>query len=116
MLRSLIVCSLLLACSAFEAADPEKPPFNKEELEEILRKDHSDRISNIYDSANDIQCARRPPGHRTSSCNPSTTERRVASPLAGTRGTWIIRCSAPAWMASAQRRSCSYWESGVRAF
>ena len=60
MLRSLIVCSLLLACSAFEAADPEKPPFNKEELEEILRKDHSDRISNIYDSANDIQCARRP--------------------------------------------------------
>jgi hypothetical protein len=67
MLRSLIVCSLLLACSAFEAADPEKPPFNKEELEEILRKDHSDRISNIYDSANDIQCARRPPGHRTSS-------------------------------------------------
>lgn len=67
MLRALIVCSLLLACSAFEAADPEKPPFNKEELEEILRKDHSDRISNIYDSANDIQCARRPPGHRTSS-------------------------------------------------
>ena len=57
MLRSLIVCSLLLACSAFEAADPEKPPFNKEELEEILRKDHSDRISNIYDSENKIQCA-----------------------------------------------------------
>ena len=29
--------------------------FNKEELEKLLRKEHSQRISNIYDSANGVQ-------------------------------------------------------------
>lgn len=57
-----VVCIAIFAFAtarAFEASepDPEVPgaKFNKEELEEILRKEHSDRISNIYDSQNDIQ-------------------------------------------------------------
>lgn len=44
---------LLLALAALGAA--EDPPFDKEELEAILRKEHSQRISNVYDSANGIQ-------------------------------------------------------------
>ena len=59
--RVVCIAIFALATSArgFEASepDPEVPgaKFNKEELEEILRKEHSDRISNIYDSQNDIQ-------------------------------------------------------------
>jgi len=60
------LCLLVLLCAAllgaaFETADsvvdPDvKPPsFNKAELEELLKKEHSDKISNIYDSDNDIQ-------------------------------------------------------------
>ena len=33
----------------------EESPFNKEELEKLLRAEHSQRISNIYDSANSMQ-------------------------------------------------------------
>lgn len=61
MIYRVCIAIFALATSArgFEASepDPEVPgaKFNKDELEEILRKEHSDRISNIYDSENDIQ-------------------------------------------------------------
>ena len=64
-LLSRTLCLLVLLCSAllgasFETADDAKPPsFNKQELEDLLKKEHSDKVSNIYDSDNDIQCARR---------------------------------------------------------
>ena len=66
-LLSRALCLLVLLCSAlrgasFETADEAdaKPPsFNKQELEDLLKKEHSDKVSNIYDSDNDIQCARR---------------------------------------------------------
>lgn len=46
---------LLLALAALGGADDEPEAFNKEELEKVLRKEHSQRISNVYDSANGIQ-------------------------------------------------------------
>eukprot|EP00316_Scyphosphaera_apsteinii_P011088 CAMPEP_0119334522 /NCGR_PEP_ID=MMETSP1333-20130426/87493_1 /TAXON_ID=418940 /ORGANISM="Scyphosphaera apsteinii, Strain RCC1455" /LENGTH=78 /DNA_ID=CAMNT_0007344829 /DNA_START=19 /DNA_END=255 /DNA_ORIENTATION=- len=54
---SLTKCLVLLVGTvAFDAEKAGKQPsFNKVELEELLRKDHSDRISNIYDSENNIQ-------------------------------------------------------------
>ena len=53
------LAALTIAC-AFEAADPEPgAAFNKEELEKILRAEHSTKISNVYDSENGIQCATR---------------------------------------------------------
>ena len=63
-----LLCSALLGASSFETADSEAkqpPSFNKEELESLLKKEHSDKVSNIYDSDNDIQCARALPGART---------------------------------------------------
>ena len=61
MIYRVCIALFALATSArgFEASepDPEVPgaTFNKDELEEILRKEHSDQISNVYDSQNDIQ-------------------------------------------------------------
>ena len=106
MLRALcLLAALLVATHA--APEGETPPFDKEELEKLLRKEHSQRVSNIYDSEKGIQCAPpRPPmtffrprfffGH--------LTER--GRPLAGTLGTSRIRSCARALMASAQRMSC----------
>ena len=51
---------LVIALFAAARAD-DAPPFNKEELEALLKKEHSQKISNIYDSQNGIQCA--PPLH-----------------------------------------------------
>jgi len=45
---------VLVACAVL-AVEPGAPPFNKDELETLLRKEHSQRISNIYDSENGIQ-------------------------------------------------------------
>lgn len=53
MLRGILVLVLAALCACEEA----QAPFNKVELEELLRKEHSTRISNIYDSENGIQCA-----------------------------------------------------------
>lgn len=45
-----------LAALVMVAADEAKPPpFNKEELEGILRKEHSTRISNVYDKETETQ-------------------------------------------------------------
>ncbi|KAL1526825.1 hypothetical protein AB1Y20_015517 [Prymnesium parvum] len=46
---------VLLALCATSCAADTPPPFNKAELEAVLRKDHSQRISNIYDSESGIQ-------------------------------------------------------------
>ena len=46
---------LLCFLAAVVCTVAETPPFNKEELEELLRKEHSTRISNIYDQENGIQ-------------------------------------------------------------
>ena len=54
MLRALCLLAALLV--GVHAAD-ETPPFDKEELETLLRKEHSQRVSNIYDSEKGIQCA-----------------------------------------------------------
>ena len=45
-----------VAAAALVAAE-DKAPFNKDELEALLRKEHSQKVSNIYDSENGIQCA-----------------------------------------------------------
>ena len=58
MVARWLLSALLLsvAVHAFDATEADKAPsFNKAELEELLRKEHSQRISNIYDSENDIQ-------------------------------------------------------------
>jgi len=46
------VVALVAALALASAADA---PFNKEELEAILKAEHSQKISNVYDSTNDIQ-------------------------------------------------------------
>lgn len=54
----LYVASALLfcACRASEVeSDVPGAKFNKDELEAILKKEHSDRVSNIFDSENGIQ-------------------------------------------------------------
>mmetsp|Transcript_12527 Transcript_12527/g.25463 ORF Transcript_12527/g.25463 Transcript_12527/m.25463 type:complete len:83 (-) Transcript_12527:323-571(-) len=54
----LLVASALLVCAGrASGAESEVPgaKFNKAELEAILKKEHSDRISNIFDSENGIQ-------------------------------------------------------------
>lgn len=104
--------------------------FNKDELEAILKKEHSDRVSNIYDSENGIQRRRlsnkcpgtlQPVRPLVAAKGPPTSPR--AAPLslrghgraelsggrpslAGTRGTWTTRSSVPVWTASAPRKSC----------
>ena len=58
--RLLALAALVALARGFEAAEESAAPgakFNKDELEKILKREHSDRISNIYDSENDIQCA-----------------------------------------------------------
>ena len=57
MLRRLLSSLVLCALIALGACEGTPPPFNKAELEELLRKEHSQRISNIYDQENGIQCA-----------------------------------------------------------
>ena len=58
LLRLVVAAAALTFAGAFEAADPEPgAAFNKEELEKILRAEHSTKISNVYDSENGIQCA-----------------------------------------------------------
>ena len=52
MLRALCLLAALLV--GVHAAD-ETPPFDKEELETLLRKEHSQRVSNIFDSSTNTQ-------------------------------------------------------------
>ena len=54
MLRALCLLAALLVAS-HAAPEGETPPFDKEELEKLLRKEHSQRVSNIYDSEKGIQ-------------------------------------------------------------
>ena len=55
MMRKIVLFAAL-AFAALAAAEEElAPPFNKEELEAVLRKDHSQRVSNIYDPNTDTQ-------------------------------------------------------------
>ena len=55
VLRALLLAALVVGSSG--APEAETPPFDKEELEALLRKEHSQRVSNIYDSEKGIQCA-----------------------------------------------------------
>ena len=58
----LLVASAFLLCAS-RATEVDSAPgakFNKAELEAILKKEHSDRVSNIYDSENGIQRRRLP--------------------------------------------------------
>ena len=50
-----VMLSLLALLSTFAAAQDGAPKFDKDALEEVLRKDHSQKVSNIYDGENDIQ-------------------------------------------------------------
>ena len=49
MLRVLLLVALVMGSLA------EEPPFDKEELEVLLKKEGSQRVSNIYDSEKGIQ-------------------------------------------------------------
>jgi hypothetical protein len=53
MRRSLVLSAIALL--VMQVAGEETPPFNKEELEALLKKEHSQRVSNVYDSENGIQ-------------------------------------------------------------
>ena len=74
---ALLVASAFLLCAS-RAAEVDSAPgakFNKAELEAILKKEHSDRVSNIYDSENGIQRRRLP-----NKC-PGTQQPRAAARL-----------------------------------
>lgn len=75
----LLALALLAALSrADDSLEPKPLPFQKEELEKLLKSEHSTRISNIYDSEAGIQCAapclrraalrRRPPAPTSAPC------------------------------------------------
>ena len=49
-----LVAVLLLVLPLIAVAE-DAPPFNKDELEQVLRKEHSQKISNVYDSATGTQ-------------------------------------------------------------
>ena len=66
MVRSplaLLVASAFLICASraseveagFSSSEVPGAKFNKDELEAILKKEHSDRVSNIFDSENGVQ-------------------------------------------------------------
>lgn len=55
-MRQSILLYALALFAAFALAADDAPPFNKEELEALLKKEHSQRVSNIYDNENGIQC------------------------------------------------------------
>ena len=133
---ALLVASAFLLCAS-RATEVDSAPgakFNKAELEAILKKEHSDRVSNIYDSENGIQRRRLPnkcpgtqqpraaarlqrPARIAQGCRAEPGRRAHAfascaelsggrPSLVGTRGTWRTRSSVPAWTASAPRKSC----------
>eukprot|EP00308_Calcidiscus_leptoporus_P006492 CAMPEP_0119364732 /NCGR_PEP_ID=MMETSP1334-20130426/11649_1 /TAXON_ID=127549 /ORGANISM="Calcidiscus leptoporus, Strain RCC1130" /LENGTH=94 /DNA_ID=CAMNT_0007380517 /DNA_START=55 /DNA_END=340 /DNA_ORIENTATION=- len=82
---AMLAIATLGCAAAFDAGGLKPPSFDKAELEALLRKEHSDRISNIYDSANSIQY------------------------------TWNIEKQdfALALMVAVQKRSCSAGESST---
>ena len=53
VLRALLLAALVVGSSG--APEAETPPFDKDNLEALLRKEHSQRVSNIYDSEKGIQ-------------------------------------------------------------
>ena len=84
-MRNLIYFGLLLLSQKVVIAD-DKPPFNKDELEALLKKEHSERISNIYDSENGIQCAARARVRRSvfnRTLGLSTASSRIPAALSG---------------------------------
>ena len=52
-IRLLLLALLVALAHAEESAHA----FNKEELEKLLKEEHSQRVSNIYDNEAGIQCA-----------------------------------------------------------
>ena len=46
--------------AALAAASEDAPAFNKEELEKILKAEHSQKVSNVFDAQNNIQCVPTP--------------------------------------------------------
>ena len=97
---------LLVALAAALSSAADTPPFNKAELEALLRKEHSTRISNIYDQENGIQYVARPfptahPWHEARRCTRLSDIR-----CAGTPGTSITRSYARASTGNAPSRSC----------
>ena len=46
--------------AALAAASEDAPAFNKEELEKILKAEHSQKVSNVFDAQNNIQCVPAP--------------------------------------------------------
>ena len=101
-MRSLLyVASALLfcACRASEVeSDVPGAKFNKDELEAILKKEHSDRVSNIFDSENGIQ-------HRCLSTLPSLQQpvRRAHGP----RGPPVLPRAAPP---GTERGTLAVWQ------
>ena len=102
-MRSVIVALLLAAAAAFETETSKPGAFNKEELEAILKKDHSDRVSNIFDSDNNIQCVSR--AHTLPLPLHAACEMRFVRPRAGTPGMLRCRSFALAWTEGARRKS-----------
>ena len=87
---ALLVASAVLLCAS-RASEVDSPPgakFNKAELEAILKKEHSDRVSNIYDSENGIQ-RRRLPNKCPGTQQPVRPLASVAGPPASPRAATL---------------------------
>ena len=54
-MRPRLAALLLLAFVGLAAGENDKPDFDKDGLEAILKKEHSQKISNIYDSKAGVQ-------------------------------------------------------------
>jgi len=54
-MRLLRACVVFVAAALCAAEEAPATPFDKEGLEALLRKEHSQRVSNIYDSEHSIQ-------------------------------------------------------------
>ena len=51
--------ALIAALLAVGVGADDPPPFDKDALEAILKKEHSQKVSNVYDSENSIQCVQQ---------------------------------------------------------
>ena len=90
--------------AALAAASEDAPAFNKEELEKILKAEHSQKVSNVFDAQNNIQCVPAPNlVHEIFQRRSLLTT--LCATVAGTRGISRIRSCAPVSTACAPRMS-----------
>ena len=55
--------------------------WNKEELEEELKRKHPNKVSNLFDAENKIQCERHPRTARSTTARSMRSQRGTPRPL-----------------------------------